>query len=103
MRQRRTEGRLSSKEYNISIIWGLGDLVIWRFGDLVIVRKDSQPPGQSPLIQDLFAMLFRVDIAMATTEVTLSKYVKKEIARIGLELDCSAFYLHKLISYRKMH
>jgi hypothetical protein len=61
----------------------------------VIGCKDSQPPGQSPLIQDLFAMLFRVDIAMATTEITLSEYVKKEIARVGLELDCSAFYFHK--------
>lgn len=67
----------------------------------MIVCKDRQPAGQGPLIQDLFAMLFRVDIAMATTEVTLSKYVKKEIARIGLELDCSAFYLHKLISCLK--
>jgi hypothetical protein len=74
----------------------------------VIVCKDSQPPGQSPLIQDLFAMLFRVDIAMlfrvdiamATTEITLSEYVKKEIARIGLELDCSAFYL-QLIDHLK--
>jgi len=61
----------------------------------VVVCKDSQPPGQSPLIQDLFAMLFRVDIAMATTEITPSEYVKKEIARVGLKLDCSAFYLHK--------
>ena len=60
--------------------------------------KDSQPPGQSPLIQDLFAMLFRVDIAMATTEITLSEYVKKEISRVGLKLDCSAFYLHKFSS-----
>jgi hypothetical protein len=47
-------------------------------------------------------MLFRVDIAMAATEITLSKYVKKEIARIGLKLDCTSFYLHKLIGYRKM-
>jgi predicted nucleic acid-binding Zn ribbon protein len=57
--------------------------------------KDSQPPGQSSLIQDLFAMLFRVDIAMATTEITPSEYMKKEISRVGLKLDCSAFYLHK--------
>jgi hypothetical protein len=69
---------------------------------LVIVCKDSQPSGQCPLIQDLAAMLFRVDIAMAATEITLSEYVKKEIARIGLKLDCPASYLHKLISYRKM-
>ena len=59
------------------------------------VCKDSQPPVQSPLIQDLFAMLFRIDIAMATMEIALSKYVEKEISRIGLKLDCSAFYLHR--------
>ena len=64
--------------------------------------KDSQPPGQSPLIQDLFAMLFRVDIAMATMEITPSEYMKKEISRVGLKLDCSAFYLHRLINYHKM-
>ena len=63
--------------------------------DLVIVCKDSQPPGQGPLIQDLFAMLFRVDIAMATMEITPSEYVKKEISRVWLKLDCSAFYLHR--------
>jgi hypothetical protein len=32
---------------------------------------------------------------MAATEITLREYVKKEIARIGLKLNCSAFYLHK--------
>jgi hypothetical protein len=40
-------------------------------------------------------MLFRVDIAMATMEITPSEYVKKEISRVWLKLDCSAFYLHK--------
>jgi len=40
-------------------------------------------------------MLFRIDIAMATMEIALSKYVEKEISRIGLKLDCSAFYLHR--------
>ena len=71
----------------------------------MIVCKDSQPPGQSPFIQDLFSMLFRVDIAMATTEITLSEYVKEEIARVGLELDCSTFYFHKFSSvylYRRL-